>query len=152
MVRARAARRGRVGAVAAVLVVVGLGGAVLGWLQQVHIYRGLTYCLGTEDIHQDAGPQLAVLVVALTRMAVYGVALASAAGIPLLVTRYRTAFRQVAIAAVVAVATAGALFVADYAFFNGIDFYADYHGVAETATARCPDDSPPWWPDWLTFR
>lgn len=128
------------------------GGLVLGWVQQIHIHDSRAYCLGTEDVYQDAGPRFAALVVWIFRVAMYGAILPALAATALLITRRSAGVRRAVAVAAFVVVLAGVLFITDYAFFNGIEFYADYNGFTRTAVERCPLNQPPWWPNWIPVR
>jgi hypothetical protein len=149
---AAATGRSRANLITIVLLVAFVGGLALGWLQQVHIYESRVYCLGTEDIYQDAGPRFAALMVWITRVSFYGGALPFLAATALVLTRPWTIGRQAIAVAIFVSVLAGVLFVVDFAFFNGIESYAEYIGVPGTAADRCPFNQPPWWPNWIPTR
>jgi hypothetical protein len=123
-----------------------LAGLCLGCFQGVLIFRGLSYCLDTDDVYKDSGSRFAVLLADMARTFVYGLALLIVS-LPFIILWRRTKLRSWMVGGLAAVvAAAGGIFVVDYTTNNQIAAVARSNVETEKVAVRCPGHRPPWWP------
>ena len=123
-----------------------LAGMCLGCFQGAFVFRGLSYCLDTDDVYLDTGNKSAALSGTVARSFLYGSALLIVS-VPFVLLSRRTRRRSWAVVGLAAVdAAAGIVFVVDYTANNEIAAVAETDGATEKVAVRCPANRPPWWP------
>lgn len=123
-----------------------LGGATLGCFQGSFIFRGLSYCLNTDEVYEDTGTRFAAAFGVLGRTLVYGLVL-FVVFLPFVIAARRASRAHwLGLGVALVIAAGGLLFVSDYAANNQIESVAKSNSATEEVAERCPGNRPPWWP------